>query len=1102
MRSANLARFSLATIIGATLGFILLIGALPAFAQRTTGTITGVVTDPSGAVVPGVSVVATDDATGVKTTAVCTTDGVYTVLYLTPGTYTVNFEKAGFKKFIRKGIVVQLSQVARVNARLELGSTTQAVTVTGQAALIATDTSERGTVLTGKLITQLPVEGRAVYNLTTLMPGWVSQNTNFGGGTAGGGRESFNGTRAFSINVQLDGIPANLDQSNDYGQTQPILGSVSEFSILTNNFSAEFGRGGAVLIAVRKTGTNKFHGSLYDFLQNNALNARNFFAVGNPPVRFNQFGGTIGGPIKHDRTFFFFGYEGTRTVNPGSSILTIPTNAMRQGDFSAAGLSQIYDPCGYVDLGQPCTLARVAQANGVRRPFPGNVIDRPLDPVALNIQKYWPAPSRDTLANNFDGKGGSRSGENKFDVTFDHLITPSERLFFGLDYNKTIIHFTDPLGPNALACAGFCGVLPIQVQQWSAGLTSNLGPSFLNNLRFGFLRNNTPWTAASEDMNLPAKLGLNNVPPYFFPSIGISGGGMNVSLGPGTHFKLRDNQFTVLDNVVYIKGKQTLKVGVNLRRVQVNSGPSWSSGGFGFTGIFSRDPAVTNSGAGYADFLLGLPASYGLSASPDVIGARRWSIQQFVEDTYKATHNLTLNLGLRYEIESPFTEVHNRYGWMDPNVTNPITGNPGAFVYASSGNKAPLGTRWDHLAPRVGFAWAPGSGHISIRGGYGIYFSPPTAQVDFTSGTPGYAISEYVATTDQFTPLIDLSVGPPPYSLPNPADRTPSIANNTSVFYLPSNNPYAYQQEWYFGVQRQLGRHIAVKAAYVGTKGTHLLFYRNINQVPENLLGPGDARPQTPFPQYFGVNAILNDGTSIYHSFQLSVEKQLSHGLQFNSTYTWSKSIDSNSVDFTTGTGNDYQSVTNLRANRALSDFDVPQRFTTDLVYQLPFGLGRTYLNQGGLLNAVLGGWQFSGIIIANSGYPFTVYSTPNLTNSLSGELYADRLGNGTLPNPTIHKWFDTAAFAPPAPYTYGNSGRDILRGPGFWDNDLMLAKAFSFRTPLNEETQLQFRSEFYNAFNKPNFRRPQSTVGTSGIGTITSAMSPRSIQFALRLTF
>jgi hypothetical protein len=529
--------------------------------------------------------------------------------------------------------------------------------------------------------------------------------------------------------------------------------------------------------------------------------------------------------------------------------------------------------------------------------------------------------------------------------------------------------------------------------------------------------------------------------------------------------------------------------------------PTWDSGSFTFSGLFT--------GTGFADFLLGLPFSYSLTAQPNTIGARRLAYATFAQDDFRVSHNLTLNFGLRYEGQGGFSEADNRLSNFSPTLVNPLTNTPGAIVFASPGNDLLQNNHFGLFAPRVGLAWSPGSRWV-MRGGYGIFFVPISAQRNYNSTPPGYSISEslQVTNTAAKTPIFLLSQGPPLYQYPPASARTAGVQNGQAVTYFPLNAAEAYMQQWHISVQRQLSAFTLVEASYVGSKGTHLLFPRDLNQVPQTSLGPGNLQLLRPYPQFQSITDVFADSNSNYNALQVQINQRFSHGLTFLANYTYSKSLDTCSLDFTTSGGCEYQIAARPAATYAPSQFDQTQRVVIGGAYELPFGAGRTYMNHNGIANVVFGGWRLSESFTANTGFPFTVFASTS-NPALSGNLFANLIGSPAVSTPTLAQWFNPAAFANPALYAFGNSGRDLLRGPEFWDFDFSLNKKFVVPIGTEGRYHVDFRADFYNAFNHTNFAQPNSTLGSAATGTITATAysnpnnnPSRQIQLGLVLNF
>jgi hypothetical protein len=1049
--------------------------AVLALAQnRNTAELLGAVTDSSGGILANAEITIANDETQTIIHARSNQAGLYNAPYLQPGSYTVSFELKGFTTLKKSNIELQVGQTARVNATMEVGTTTTVVTVTNSAPLLNTDDSQRGTNFSQQLVTNLPLVGRDPSALAVLSAGTSTAQSSVSGGDPG--RRSVNGNRSFSISATVNGGSVVLPGSDNFSSFIPAMGSVSEFTVIQDNFSAEFGSGTSVLNMITKSGSNQFHGMLFEFLQNDKLNARNAFAQSKPPLRYNQFGGNLGGPIVRDKLFFFFSYQNTLSPSSSINVRTVPSEALKTGNF--LGLPTIIDP-------------------RTNAPFPGNRFDvSRIDPVALAIQSYWPSPTQSGDTNNYYRAAPQNPRNPYYDGKADYYIAPQNQLTGSFHiYNLSNQHTGSYPGSVCFNSSEYCALQISDNEQWQLSDRWTISPDTINEFRANYVRQFFQTVSPSAGQDFPVKLGLKNVPDEYFPNITISGA-VPTSISPGTHIGGAQNIFSYADNATWVHNRHTLKFGVELVKYQDNSLGQWDSGSFGFSGLFT--------GVGYADFLLGLPNSYSLSAQPNTMGARRTAVAGFLQDDFHPTRNLTLNIGVRYQFEGGFSEAHNRLANFNPTLINPITNTPGVIEFATPDHRTLQQSHDMLFAPRVGLAWSV-SHDLVVRGSYGIFYVPISAGANFNSSPPGYAIQQSLQTTDLKTPIFQLSDGPPPYQIPNPSNRTGGVLNGQAISYWPYYAAQPYVQEWHFSIQKQFFANTMVETSYVGNKGTYLLFPRDLNQVPPSLLGPGNAQPNRPYPQYQAITARFNDANSSYQALQIQAQHRYAHGLTVLTNYTFSKSLDDSSYEQTTGIGNEYQIANQPNLNHALSQFDQTHRFVAAYVYELPFGQGRAFLNKASIWKATLGGWQTSGSFTANTGFPFSVYQGgTNTSNSLGGSLFPNRLRNGSLPSgqQSAAAWFDTGAFAAPALYTFGNSGRDILRGPGFWDYDFALMRDFRIPLHLSEQSRLQFRGDFFNLFNHPNLGQPTSTTGSGAFGTITSASSPRTIQLGLQLLF
>lgn len=1059
--SSSLRFCYVAMLIGTLLSGVLLAQ------NRSTGEIIGTVTDPGGAIVPTVEVTVMNVATGVVVHLQTNDAGAYDAPLLQPGTYEVTFEKPGFRKIRRPDIRLELDQTARIDARLELGQSQQIVTVNDVNPILESDSSQQSTVFSTALTQNLPLVGRDPSRLAILAPGTSTAQQTLGG--IDPGRVNVGGNRAFTLQATLNGGSVVLPNSNNFGDMVPPLGAISEFSVIQDNFSAEFGTGTSVLNMITKSGSNEFHGSLFEFIQNDYLNARNSFATTKQKLRYNQFGGTIGGPVVKNKLFFFFSFQDTKNPNSSPSIVTVPTVAARNGDLSA--------------------FSTLNPALFPNRQIPASQID----PVAKAALSFWPTPNyggANATTNNYFLLRSDRPSTPIYDGKVDWVLNSNQQLSGTVHYKDYSVQHTGQIpGP---ACLGgeYCGTEGQTDQSWQLVHRWTATPTSINELHISFLREVYSTTSPSFGGNYPSKLGLNSVAQYYFPSFSISGQ-LPTSLGAGQHYGGAQNNFIYTDTFSWIAGQHNLKFGGQFVKPQQNPRGDWNSSNFTFNGQYT--------GLGFADFLTGQVYAYGFSAQPNSLGVRRTTGAAFIADTWRATPKLTINMGLRYQYEGGFYEAHNRLSNFAPQAVNPATGTLGALVFATDANKYLQQNHGLLVAPRVGFAYSL-PGNTVFRAGYGLFFLPNGAQQGSNQGVPGYGITQNLTSAIGLPPVFALAAGPPPYIVPTAANRTGAISNGSSITWWPYYAPLPYIQEWQASLQKQFGADTLLELAYVGSKGTHLLFPRDGNQVPVNLLGTGpNAQLLRPYPQYNQITIKNVDGFSSYHSLQIKGTKRFSNGLTFLANYTFSKAIDNSSYDTTTGIGNEYQINSNPNLNKGLAQFDQTHRVVVSYVYELPIGRGRTFLNRGGIVDAVLGGWRNSASFIANSGIPFDIFSgAPNRTGAISGYVYADCNGNPSGPQ-TAAQWFNTSAFGDPAPYRFGTCGRDIVRGPGAWNLDLNLTKDFTLHW---ERLKLQARGDAFNVLNHANLGQPGATTGSTAFGRITSASAARQLQAGLQLTF
>ena len=1064
-------------------GALLVLMAGSGWAQNAnSGDIRGTVTDISGAVVPGVAVDLLELKTGFDKKLTTNGVGVYDAVSILPGTYRLTFTRSGFQTFVRSGITLDVGAIT-VNAKLQVGSETETVVVQGEGTLLKTDTGEQGATLEAKTIRNLPnvgtPNGQDWTSFINTLPG-----VNGNGATAAGAEVTVNGNMPYQDSFLEDG--GSVTSAINSSLTPAVFDTLAEVKVDTSNFSAEYGVGGAVFNQVTRGGTNKFHGDVYEYVQNEFFNARSYFSPTVPILHYNNWGGSIGGPVLRDKMFFFFNYDRMHNLRETFGFHSVPTAAMRAGDFSAAGFPTIYNPHSQT-------------AGGTRTPFQNNVIpSNLLDPTALKIQQYFPMPNLPGTANNY-----------QVGLTISH---PLQRYFGRIDYNigqknrltATVAEQDNPSFEPSITCPIGC---------YTDDTTSNaiqitdvwtFSPAADNEFHMAFSRAGNYSVSEDQGGGYPATLGLSYAEADVFPNISVSGssGTGSNSIGTGPAYRYVENIFEPSDVVTLIRGKNIFKFGGEFLSEQANLTQygNVNAGSFSFTGYYTEASPLGKGGIGYADFLLGQVQSWGATNSPEV-GMRSKNPQVFFEDDLKATSNFTLNLGLRFERQTGWGEIHNRIGDFDPNLTNPVTHTLGSIWFPGADGRTALQFPVNNVLPRLGFSWTP-TPAWAIRGGYGMFtygWSVDTysdAAIAFGAQSTGS-----LQNTNGVAPVFLLGSSNPPLNYTK-ASTYPGAYNGQSVPYYPAHTPVTIVNQYSLSIQRQLRADTVAEIAFVGSSSNHLSFASDVNQVPEDQLGPNDSRP---YPQYLTISGNSFNAISDYNSLQASVKKQYRNGLMFDTNFTWSHMLDDQDSGGWGGHfgGQVYQNAYTPSDSYGPSDFDLPYMLKAQAVYQLPVGVGERWLNHPGVLAYVLGGWQASGLFVTHSGFPYSLtVGGANKTNAQGGNWFPNHVGNPRLQNPTIQEWFNTAAFAAPAAYTFGNVHRNSLRGPGLTDLDLSARKNFILRraeTPWN----LQVGIDAYNALNHTVFSNPNGSIGTSNAGRITGTqIAGRTIQLSARFAF
>lgn len=1086
------------------------------FAQVSSAELSGTVSDPTGAVVANAKIVALKADTGTVRETMTGPSGNYLFTVLQPGTYDVTIEATGFQKQVQKGITLQVNQRASVDFRLQVGDVTESVEVAATAPLLESQSSSLGNVIDEKRVAELPLNGRNFVQLAILSPGVNGTGFSTSGTIMSGtrpddrrpGTEIFaNGNREGSNNFLYDGIDNNERLTLSI-VLRPGVEAIREFKVQTNLYSADLGRNsGAVVDVVTKSGTNAFHGSAFEFLRNSAMDARNFFNAKNTPFpsfRYNQFGGSFGGPIIKNKTFFFADYEGFRRNSQILQRLTVPTLKMRQGDFSELS-SKIYDPLTTQSNPSfdPSKPVSASNPQFTRTAFPNNQIDPSrFDPLTHALINVYPTPQTPGLINNYTSNMSQKQDWNQGDVRVDHHFSPFDTFFarWGTQKTTTVVPNTFPAvslpGVSQPVSLGnedsFAGTSVTTANHAAANYVHVFSPRLLNELRVGFNRFNMDYTqeGATPDANLGDQFGIvnsNSFPqqtgfPIVSPS-NYAGIGQSRSL-PILRI---ENTYHVVDNMTYVLGSHTLKFGGDFRRRQLTEyQTNRGNGRFNFTQAFTGLP---NAGGGdtMATFLLGYPSLIEQDYTLAWVGLRGVESGLYFADDWRITKKLTLNLGLRWEYFSPFSEVANRIANFNPDTaTMMVAGQNG--VSSTAG----VEKNWTNFAPRFGFAYQAGS-HTVLRGGFGLFYNP--------NGNGGSVLR--LQRNLPFGPIYsvvpgDLFVG---QKLSDGLPLPPSVdfaaaANPTGgVIGVAGNYKSAYAQQFNLTVEHEIAPIQAlVRLGYVGNLGRRLGTTFDLNQpVPGNT--PINSR--RPFnsvrPDLRGVTYAVSDGLSSYHALQLSVDKRLSQGLSLLLGYTWAHAIDNVGTEFGGGTGTP-QDPRDRNADRSSSAFDIRHRFTASYLYQIPG------FRNSGWTGLLFGNWQTNGILTLQSGLPFTPGVANATVNTGTGSRPdAIRDGNLSSDERSLQRWFDPTAFTTPGPLMYGNAGRNILVGPGRVNFDASLFKDF----PIFEAAKLQFRTEAFNLFNHPQFGQPNATIGNAQAGVINSTVgNPRQLQVALRLSF
>ncbi|HST51926.1 MAG TPA: TonB-dependent receptor [Pyrinomonadaceae bacterium] len=996
---------------------------------QSTATVQGTVTDQQGAVVPNAKVVVHSNATGLERTAQTDSDGNYQIASIPPGVYRVEIQAQGFQGQSVGELNVDVARTVVQNFQLTVGQVSQSVTVTSDAPVVETATTSVGTVINQRTVQEIPLNGRHFVDLGLLLPGSVTppQNGFLSAPLRGQGSFAFNtaGNREDTVNFQINGVNLN-DMVQNQITFQPSINTVQEFKADNSTFSAEYGRNsGAVVNIATRSGTNEFHGELFEFLRNDALDARNFFDLKKPPFRRNQFGFAVGGPVPvpdfrkeptgtfhlaKNKTFFFFSYEGLRQ-RQGLSL-----NSLVLSDAQRASVT---------------------------------------NPVIARLIQF--IPRANVGSTTFIGSATAPVNIDQETIDISHTVSAKDAVhgYYAFQHD-----FRGEPNLQGNTIPGFGDTRQSRRQIFTLNETHTFSAALVNEARFGFNRIHITFTPNNE-LN-PADFGINEGidQSIGLPQINVSGNALNFGGPSGFPQGRGDTTFVGSDTLAYQWGNHSLKFGGEFRRF-LNNNFNLDNGAFVF-------PSV-------ASFIAGNASSFTITLGDRPSSISQGALGAFVQDNYKVRRNLTLELGLRYDWNMSPTERYDRFVVFDPASDSLVRVNNGIAPVYHTNNK--------NFQPRLGFAWDPfKDGKTSLRGAYAVLVDQPVTNV----------VTPVSANPPLATPLTVTTAGTGLHF-----DNALTAAGAAGLAPQTVDDAFdnAYVQSWNLNAQREVMRGLGLTIGYFGSKGTHLRISRNINQ-PVGGVRPfvrlSSSSPILPGALLNNITQIESTGNSSYNALWITAEKRLSRGLQFNTSYTWSKSIDYNSLN---SQGIIVQNSYDLRNSRGLSDYDARHRFVFSTIYGLPFRGDR-----------LVNGWQLGAIVQAQSGNPVNIITSISAFNGVANTLRPDVTGTPTIIG-DVNRWFDTSVFVnPTSPVThFGSLGRNVIIGPGFNNTDFSVIK----NTKLTETTTVQFRTEFFDVFNHPNFGQPGRTVGSATFGKITNTRfatgdsgSSRQIQFALKLLF
>lgn len=1091
------------------LALLLLLAAAPVLhAQTFYGSISGVVQDSSGAVLPDVTVVVRESASTAEYKTVTNRHGSYRVSFLKPGGYVVRFEKGGFAQFVTNEVNLVLNQELVLDESLKVGAATEVINVTDTASSLNDTNAQIGGELSTPELVDLPestsTKGANEFLITRIFAGASSTSQDY----SNVNNLSLGGGRPVSNPIIIDGLPSNMGTDGTYGLI-PTPDSTEELQVLTAPFSAQYGQsGGGAILTTTKSGTDHFHGSAFETYNSQDLVALGYFTAPGtvkPTQSFNYFGGSIGGPIllpkvldgRHRHLYFFTDWEDTITNAISTLNTDVPTMAERSGDFSGPSPQGTASPIIY----DPATTV-VSGGKITRTPFKNNIIPQSrLDQVGLNILSFFPQPNCNYLTYNYCVTPTSHStylyNADRIDYNatdYDHLWAKFSR--DGPRNSPTVFI------PNAANTSAFNGWTDDHYEiSWS----HIFSPRLSNEARVGYVSEENFASPLPADATA---IGLKGVPLTQFPSVSTSG---FASFGAGSFARTRDGHYILNDAVVMQIGRHSLSMGGEFMRYAYSLyQPGVLAGSYGFTGTFTS--ATGQTGFGIADLELGFPGSAGISTTNTIFHENLNYFAGYIQDDYRLSNKLTVNLGVRYEFDGPYAESHNNMYTFNPDILDTTTGKPGGIQFAGY-NGTPhslIANVYTGILPRAGFNFHAFHNTV-VRGGYGIYQLPSigygttsltsasTVAVSFQSSNPGV------------TPAFQLSQGVPAYGPNVGANGQPLIPSSlTSPSFSPVQRQLKavlpYLQEWQLGIEQDFGHNWILDLDYEGNHGVHLPTVLPTNQIapsPNCCFGLSTAQSLRPYPQFLTVSYLTNGAASAYAALLATLSHRWSNGISVRAAYTWAHNLDDADGPARADAA-PIQNVYNLHAQWGTAMINIPQRFSLSGVYALPVGAGGHYLTHTPVLSQIIGHWKTSAVAQFQMGYPYFITQT-NQLGIFSGAQYATRVGNPNLPrgSRTVQQWFNPAAFAITPPNTLGNTPRAALYGPGqnVWDISLMRD------VPIHERMKLTIRVDAHNAFNHPQFSGLNTTLNPTNIanhtfGMVTGAQDPRQLLLIGRFTF